>query len=122
MMKINVIASSSKGNAITVSDGSSMLLLDAGIAYSRLSKAVGLTGVEAVLISHEHMDHSRAVTRLVRRGVPVMMSKGTAGKLYIEHHMYWPVGHLKQVETDNWHILPFDVNHDAAEPLGFLVE
>lgn len=124
MIRINVIASSSKGNAITVSDGSSTLLLDAGLSYKKLSRSVKLSEVEAVLITHEHADHSKGVPELIRRGVDVMMSYGTAQAVMPECD--WPymniVSHLKQTETEGWIILPFNVKHDAAEPLGFLIQ
>src|SRR5690606_32419623 len=117
MIQINVISSSSKGNAITVSDGSSTLLLDAGLSYKKLSRSVKLSEVEAVLLSHEHMDHAKAVPELIRRGVDVMMSYGTAQAVMPQCD--WPylniVSHLKQTETEGWIILPFDVKHDAAE-------
>ena len=51
-MKYNIIGSSSKGNCIVVED---MLMLDCGIAYSRIKKY--LSKVKLVFISHSHQDH-----------------------------------------------------------------
>ena len=41
MIKFTSIASSSEGNAYTISDGNSTLLLEAGIPIARINKALG---------------------------------------------------------------------------------
>lgn len=120
MIQINVLASSSKGNSILVDDGYSKILLDAGLPYSKLARQVKISKVEAVLITHEHADHSKAVPELLRRGVDVHMSSGTAEA--IQSPPFLPARHLVQIETEHWKILPFDVVHDVAEPLGYLFE
>lgn len=51
-MKYNIIGSSSKGNCIVVED---ILMLDCGIAYSRIKKY--LSKVKLIFISHSHQDH-----------------------------------------------------------------
>lgn len=119
-MIIKTIASGSAGNAIYVSDGEGSLLLDAGIPYSKLCKAVRLSILDGILITHCHFDHSKAVPELIRRGLAVYMSKGTAEALDI--NIYNQATHLIPIETANWKILPFDTQHDAPEPLGFLFQ
>lgn len=119
-LNVHIIASSSAGNAIVIDDGVSTLLLDAGLTYNKLSKHVKLSEVEAVLITHEHQDHCKAVPEISRRGMDIYMSHGTAQKMPSVYHKQ--AISLIQVETDNWYILPFEVEHDAAEPLGFLCE
>lgn len=133
-MKINHIASGSSGNAILVDDGHSQLLLDAGISYSKLARQVKLSKVAAVLITHEHLDHCKAVPELVRRGFRVYMSEGTCRELCGNERL--PSGRKrmgmnplqvgiteleagKEFEIASWKVLPFDVIHDAAEPMGF---
>lgn len=118
-LKVNIIASSSKGNTIVVDDGVSKLLLDAGISYSKLSRKVKMSEVEAVLITHSHMDHYKAVPELIRRGVDVYMSQGTSEEK--EAPPCQLASHLQQIETANWHILPFGVEHDVP-CLGYLFE
>lgn len=120
MITINKISSSSKGNAVLVSDGISKILLDAGISYQKLSRSVKMSEVEAVLITHSHMDHYQAAPELIRRGADVYMSRGTAEEKKAPPCLL--AKSLCQIETDNWYILPFDVEHDSAEPLGFLCQ
>lgn len=121
-MEFKSFASSSAGNAYSVSDGETMLLLECGLTYKKLQKAVGfeLSKIAACLVTHCHADHSKCVKDLVARGVPVYMSQGTAEALEIEG--VEPVEHLEQFRVGSFDCIPFDVYHDAKEPLGFLIK
>lgn len=136
-MLINPIASGSSGNAIIIDDGESKLLLDAGISYKQIAKWIRPTKLAGVLVTHEHGDHAKAAGELVRRGVDTYMSKGTCRALFgggkrpsgIKSMGLNPeqVGiaileHNDQVDIGSWKVLPFDVVHDSAEPMGFLVQ
>lgn len=122
-MEIRVIASSSAGNCYLLDDGSSPLLLEAGIRFQDLRRAVGfgLSRLAACLVSHEHQDHARAVADVLKAGVDVYASAGTWEALEIKHHRAHTIRALQQVRIGPWTVLPFDTVHDAAEPLGFLL-
>lgn len=79
-MKFVPLASSSHGNAYLVTDGQIRILIECGLAYRTLQKALGfsLTELDAVLLTHEHKDHSKCAGELVRSGQTVYMSAGTA--------------------------------------------
>lgn len=119
-MKVINISSGSHGNAVVLDDGVSKILLDAGIPYSKLSKHVRLSEIEAVLISHEHSDHCKALNTILIRGADVIASRGTCDEIGVKiaRHVYGG----KLIDLSNWKIMPFDVIHDAAEPLGFIVQ
>lgn len=119
-LDVHIIASSSKGNCITVSDGASTIMLDAGLPFSKIQRAVDLNEVECVLITHRHLDHSKSAINFLRRGFPVIMNPDT-WKHIGERIGAWVTMPLEQQETDNWIILPFDVEHDVP-CLGYLVE
>lgn len=116
------IASGSSGNAVLISDGRTRLLFDAGLPYSKLARKIKFSEISGTLITHEHGDHIKAVPELLKRGRPVYMSEGTAiakginelGPMYVKAH--------EQIEVGSFKVYPFDVKHDAAEPLGFLFE
>lgn len=122
-MEIKVIASGSSGNAYRVSDGVTSLLLDAGVPLAKLRKALGfrVSALDGCLVSHCHMDHSRAVEELLRAGVNVYTSTGTIEALTLAGHRVKRLQALKEVEIGTFAVLPFDVAHDAPEPLGFLL-
>ncbi len=123
MIEITPFASSSAGNAYRVTDGHTVLLLEAGLPYKELQRALEyrVTGLAGCLISHEHGDHSRAAKDLMRAGVTVYTSQGTADALDLSSHRLQPIQAHRQFTVGTWAVLPFDVEHDAAEPLGFVL-
>ncbi|GHV51287.1 MBL fold metallo-hydrolase [Synergistales bacterium] len=123
-MQVNVIASGSSGNATLISDGASSLLLDAGINIKRLQIASGfaLSGAAGCLLTHEHGDHSKAVKDLAKLGVDIYSSQGTLDRCCLSENRFRAVKALEPFTVGTFKVLPFDVTHDAAEPLGFSVE
>ena len=57
MLTLKSFASSSKGNCYQLVDGSSSLLIEAGIQFKRIQVALGfeVSGLDGCLISHEHL-------------------------------------------------------------------
>lgn len=123
MIDIYPIASSSAGNAYRVTDGRTTLLIEAGLPYKVIQQALDfrVTQLAGCLITHDHGDHSRAAKDLMRAGVPIYTSAGTAGVLGLAGHRLRTIEAHKPFDVGTWTILPFDVQHDAAEPLGFLL-
>ena len=121
-MEFKAYASSSAGNAYSVSDGETMLLLECGLTYKKLQKAVGfeISKIAACLVTHCHADHSKCVKDLIARGIPVYMSQGTADALGAEGVEL--IEHMEQFQIGSFDCISFDVYHDAKEPLGFLIK
>lgn len=124
-MKFTPLASSSKGNAYLVeSDGVKPLLLEAGIPIRQLREKLsfGLSGLAGCLVSHEHMDHAKAVKDLLKAGIDCFMSEGTAAALRIsKHHRAEFLTADVSQSIYGWRIMPFNLKHDAAEPFGYLI-
>lgn len=121
-MEIKSLASGSSGNAYTISDGVTTLLLDAGIPLREIQISTGfkVRGIAGVLVTHEHKDHSKAMKDLARYGVDVYASRGTLEACGLSGHRFHPVEASKELDVGTFRVLPFSVEHDAAEPLGFL--
>jgi len=68
-----------------------------------------------------HGDHSKAAKDLMKAGVEVYTSRGTAEALGLESHRLNIIQAKEQFRLGDWTVLPFDTEHDAAEPLGFLL-
>ena len=56
------------------------LLIECGFTYSEVSrrlldKSISVSDLDAVLVTHEHFDHSQAVRELIKRGVQVYAPK-----------------------------------------------
>ncbi|MGN0489366.1 MAG: MBL fold metallo-hydrolase [Ruminococcus sp.] len=122
-MDIKPIASGSTGNAYRISDGETALLLDAGIPIKKLKVALNYKTreLEGALITHCHGDHSKAAADLARAGVNIYASQGTIDACGLKGHRIKRVKALNQEEIGSFYVLPFDVQHDAPEPLGFLL-
>jgi len=115
-------ASSSRGNCYEIrSTGGTRLLLEAGLPIAELRRRTGfgLSAMDAVLITHEHGDHARAASDLLRAAVPVWCSAGTALALGLSGCRV--LHEIDQVRVGDVSVLPFATQHDAAEPLGFLL-
>lgn len=119
---IKPLASSSSGNAYLVG-GRSPLLLDCGLPFRQLQKATGyqLASLAGCLLSHEHKDHSKAAKDLLKAGMDLYTSQGTAEALGLNHHRLHIIRAREQFQVGGWTVLPFETQHDAAEPLGFLL-
>ena len=87
-MQVDVLASSSLGNAYIVSDGVTSILLDAGIPYKELQAKSDfkINEVASCLLTHLHQDHSRAVKDLLKNAIDVYALPETLSALGVSDH------------------------------------
>jgi phosphoribosyl 1,2-cyclic phosphodiesterase len=123
VIEIKALASSSAGNCYRVTDGVTPILLECGIRYKDIQRGFDfkMSEVEACLVTHEHNDHVKSINDVLKAGIDVYASRGTFETLGINHHRIKPVRAKEQFQIGTWTILPFDVQHDVSEPLGFLL-
>lgn len=123
MIEIKVLASGSTGNCYWISDGRTPLLLEAGLPLQKIREGTGfqVSNLAGCLISHEHGDHSRGIPELVKAGVNCFMSQGTAEALGMQSHRIKILEAKKNCHIGTWQVMPFKVQHDAAEPFGYLL-
>ena len=129
-LRVVFLGSGSGGNAVAVTDGATTLLIDCGFSAREVAHrmaAVGLdpSRVSAILLTHEHSDHSRGVDVFARRhGCAVHATRGTrmaAGLDHIDAEVRTLVPG-EQVRVGSLLVVAFRTSHDAAEPVGFRVE
>lgn len=116
------MASGSKGNCYWVSDGATPLLLECGISINEIRRKLDfrLTEVAGALVSHEHLDHAKAVKEVLKAGVRVYTSPGTIKALGLKDVFLVPVKGKAAFTLGTWTVRAFETQHDSAEPLGFL--
>lgn len=121
-MKLEVLGSSSKGNSYIISDGVTRLLLDCGLPIKQIIAGIGYkpSGVTACLVTHSHGDHVKAAQALLHYGVKVYASAGCINAAKLSGATRAKA--LEPFEVGTFSILPFDIEHDAPEPLGFLLK
>jgi phosphoribosyl 1,2-cyclic phosphodiesterase len=123
-MKLKVLASSSKGNCYLLQGQNEGLMLECGINYKEILKGLefDLSNVIGCLVTHEHKDHSKATNDLIKNGIDVYTSKGTAEAANASGYRVHHIKSENQFKAGNFTIMPFTTQHDAAEPLGFLIQ
>ncbi|HSW39603.1 MAG TPA: MBL fold metallo-hydrolase [Acidobacteriota bacterium] len=129
-LTFTLLGSGSTGNSTLVSDGVTHVLVDAGLSGREMAKRLRTYGLEpekitAIVVSHEHGDHCRGVSPFVKNlDIPVFMTESA----FAGSGMKLKQGRLRSIAPGE----SFDVNgicftgflvpHDAAEPLGFVIE
>jgi phosphoribosyl 1,2-cyclic phosphodiesterase len=134
-LKIQVIGSSSSGNCYLIDDGRTKLLLECGLPIRKIKEGCDydLSGIAGCLVTHEHGDHAQAAADLMKAGVDVWMTEGTARAIHAPTYrlkLWRPYGEdptgqhpLYSAEmVGMFKVRPFAVHHDAAEPVGYLVQ
>jgi phosphoribosyl 1,2-cyclic phosphodiesterase len=129
---VSVLGSGSRGNATFIKSDRVRLLLDAGISRKELAKRLESIGedpdgIDAVLVTHEHGDHSCGLKTLLKDlPVQAFLTWGTIRALQAEEYelngsQIVPVQPGVPFQIGDLEIFPFPVPHDAAEPVAFSV-
>lgn len=128
-MQVEVLGSGSSGNCYKLSDGKTTLLLECGLPFKTIKRKLGfkLSEVDACLITHEHMDHAKAVKDLMKNGVDCYMTKGTAEALGVKGHRLKTFKEYGERQYNleligSFKVLPFEVIHDVKEPVGYFIK
>lgn len=126
MFDVTSLGSGSSGNALLVRTAGAVLLIDCGVGVRRLSRTLGslgldLSDVDAVLLSHEHSDHSKELPRFSSPHQTVVTTKGSARAMKLSTSSWEEIRTDRSVRIADAEIFAIPVDHDAAEPCGFLV-
>ncbi len=127
-MKLAVLGSGSRGNAIALCAGGQTLLIDAGFGPRSLARRAELAGVllaplAGIVLTHEHGDHARGAAPLaLATGAPLIASPGTLAALTARGAATIPLPPYGGDLTRG----PFTIRaaltaHDAREPIAVVV-
>lgn len=122
MLSITAYASGSSGNCYTVTNGKATVMLDCGLPFQEIQRLTGYQLPDAVLVTHEHKDHSKAAADFLRMGVDVYMTQGTADALGLAGHRLKTMNLGTCGFIDEIHVRMFPTQHDAKEPCGFTLD
>ena len=129
-MRVAVLGSGSAGNCLVVESAGRRILIDAGFSCREIEARCRRIGIqpetlEAIVITHEHNDHSLGADRLARRlGLEVYATEGTLKALSWSREARsklhainagWPY------EIGGFEVEAFSVPHDASDPVGLVV-
>jgi phosphoribosyl 1,2-cyclic phosphodiesterase len=131
LIRFALLGSGSSGNAILVVAGGSKILIDNGLSFKQLQLRAAEVGeslddLKAVFITHEHSDHVHGLPVMSKRlDVPIYMTPGTAGNLPVRARDIPNIHFFESGETIPFNgvtLHSFQVEHDAAEPVSYVVE
>lgn len=133
-VKFCSIASGSNGNSIYIGTESTNILIDAGMSGIKIEKGlkeinVDPSNIDAIFITHEHSDHILSAGILSRRhNIPIFASSKTwdvmekfnkLGKIKDCNKRY--VYKEEKCILNDICIRPFEIPHDAVEPMGYSI-
>ncbi len=109
-------------------------MVDVGFSLRQVEKRLSGVGgsmerVRDLLVTHEHTDHVRGLSSLVKRfPISLHMTEGTAHALSGQMTDILSKSQVKIIRSGrrfafgSWTIDPFSTPHDAEEPVGFVLE
>lgn len=124
-LRFCALGSGSRGNALLVEHEQTLIMIDCGLPLKALVKRLDAVGrciddIDALLITHEHGDHSRGIRPFIRqRDVPLWATPGTA-------QVVAAIDRFERVRCDraltigSIEVQPVPVPHDAREPCQFV--
>ncbi len=129
MLKVASLGSGSCGNALLIWTERAALLIDCGLALRTIERQLRYLGVApeqlaAVLLTHEHGDHSLSAATLARRHSVPLLCNAETGTALAEQQRQLRYECLAAGETAAvaaFEVRSFAVSHDAAAPVGYLV-
>lgn len=132
MISFCSLYSGSSGNSVYIGTSETKILIDAGVSGKKIEEGLNSIGVKtseinAILISHEHLDHILSVGYLSKKyDIPVYATELT-WKSMGNHALKIKPNNRMLLKSDTWikignlHILPFKIPHDANDPCGFSI-
>lgn len=130
MVELIVLGSGSRGNCTLVRSGGGAVLIDAGLSARQIVRRLLEFGqspdhLDGILLTHEHSDHVNGIAVFTRRhDVPVLGNAATlnaAGPaLGQARRETFQTG--QPFDWGGFLVTPFATPHDAAEPVGFVLE
>ena len=127
-MRIASLGSGSKGNSTLIQHSDTLLMVDCGFSLKQCLQRLDRLRVDphdinAILVTHEHSDHSGGVSRLAAKfDIPIWSTIGTARRSFEPDIGYECIISDQTFSIKNISINPVTVPHDAGEPVQFIFE
>lgn len=128
-VSVTSLASGSSGNALLIRAGSTNLLVDCGVSQRTIERQLRHSGLQpsdltAILLTHEHGDHTLSAGPLARRhNVPVIANEPTLRALgtTLERTEQHALALGDTLSVGVCRVRSFPVPHDAAAPVGYTI-
>lgn len=131
-MKFCTLSSGSSGNCVFLSHGNTKILIDCGRSGKQIAACLANIDVspdelDYILVTHEHSDHVNGIGVLSRQyDIPIYATSGTWDGI----HKWGKLGKVSEknmnelvpfqpLDLGDICVLPFDLPHDAQQPVGY---
>lgn len=134
-MNLCSICSGSSGNCIYVGDTGTHIMVDAGVSGKKMESGMNeidlsLKDMDGILITHEHSDHVKGLGVVARKyGIPIYATRGTITAIQgmkqlgqIPEELFHEIKADRDFKINDVLVRPFEISHDAAEPVGYRFE
>jgi len=127
LVRVQSLGSGSSGNAFLIEHDGASFLVDCGVGIRTIRRAMterqrAVGDLDAILITHEHIDHIRSLPQVPGLDVPVIASRGTFSRTRIPDQRWLPIATSVPIEIAGATIRALAVRHDAAEPCGYMIQ
>ena len=133
-MRMMPIASGSSGNCIYVGSDNTHILIDAGISRKKIEEGLNsidlsLKDIDAVFVTHEHIDHIKGLGVMSRKvGIPVYSPPGTISRIaattrlgQLDSSYYNTLTADSDTRIKDLTLHSFRLSHDANQPVAYNV-
>lgn len=126
MLEVTSLGSGSCGNAILVRSARTTLLVDCGVGVGPLTRGLSALGlrlgeIDAVLLTHEHVDHIRELPRFAKQETAIVSTRGTASAVSMRTHGWTEIHPGEPAPLADFEVTAVQVSHDAQQPCGYLL-
>lgn len=130
MLNFTSLYSGSTGNSLLVQTENTNILIDTGVSAKKIIDAltsfdININNIDAILVTHEHIDHVNSLGTLSSRyNIPVYANQKTwesmvkqREKISEKNQKLFNIN--EEFEINDLKINSFSIPHDAADPCGF---
>lgn len=126
-MKIFILGSGSKGNSTFIDLGNKKILIDVGFSYKHIKEELNKINVDpkeidAVLITHDHVDHVYGLKVFINKVKPYLYITPEIEELILKENYEKSIYLGEELHLDNTLIKVIPTSHDALTSNGFLLE
>ncbi len=129
-IRVCVLSSSSSGNSSYIETQELKILIDAGFSGKMIAQKlceidVNVKDIDAILLTHEHIDHIKGAGVLARRfKIPIYANSGTwegigngIGKISPQQRLVFSNDDFFSLK--DLQVKPYTLSHDAQDTVGF---
>ena len=122
-MELKVLGSSSSGNCYILDNGNEALILEAGIRFLEVKKALdfNLRKVVGCLITHQHNDHAKYIKTMVDNGFYTLALPEVFNAKKVSGSRVKAIELGKGYKFGLFKVFPFPASHDVP-CVGFLID